>query len=78
MNRNRINQPKSPRFPDAEGDQVEFNLAVVEILKQEYRERQALNTRITQLEDRIEVLERKNNEGSRPPNRYFTIMETLY
>jgi hypothetical protein len=77
MNRNRINQPKSPRFPSAEGNQIEFNLAVVEILKQEYRERTALNKRITELEDRIQVLERKNREGSRPPLRYNFITEDL-
>ena len=67
---NRQNIPKSPRFPDAGGDQVQFNHAMIEIIKQNYSERNTLGKRITLLEERIAILERKNVEGSRPPIRY--------
>ena len=66
-----VNQPKGPRFPDVNVDQIEFNKAIVEILKQEYRDRTALSVRITALEERMGDAEKKNTEGSRPPIRYM-------
>jgi len=73
----RTNQPKGPRFPDVNMEQVQFNKAIIEILKQEYRERTALSSRITKLEEKMIIVERKNIEGSRPPSRYFMIMEDI-
>lgn len=72
-----ITQPKGPRFPDPRLEQVQFNKAIVEVLKQEYRDRTALEARIISLQERVGRIESKNKEGSRPPNRYFLILEDL-
>ena len=73
----RANVTRGPRYPDPAGDQVSFNRAVVEMLKEAYKERLKLGARITAIEKRMEILERKNIEGSRPPNRYNAIMEVI-
>ena len=66
----RANVTRGPRYPDPAGDQVSFNRAVVEMLKEAYKERLKLGARITAIEKRMEILEIKNVEGSRPPIRY--------
>ena len=73
----RQNMPKAPRFPDAKLPPEQFNRAAVEIYKQLYREIVALRKRANEQEREIERLESKAKQGSRPPNRYFLMMEDL-
>lgn len=67
---NRPNMPKSPRFPDFKAPAETFNRAMVEIIKQNYKEIVGLRERVNALETKIESLEMKNIEGQRPSIRY--------
>lgn len=71
--KNRENIPKAPRFPDPKLPAETFNRAVVEIVKQQYKEIVVLRDRVNQLGRANEKLESRFKQ-TRPAVRYCDII----